>query len=624
MMMPLIRVPAVVALAVCFGAASPAGAQWRRIDSPNFVVIGETGASDLRNIALKFEAFRETLSRVLTERAVATAVPTIVIVFRHDRAFRPFMPKVEGNTVEAGGLFVGGPDVNYIAIVGDGEPWRLPVVFHEYAHLIVSNVGRHVPVWLNEGLAEYYSTFELIRDGREALLGIVEPGRLALLHRAPLLPLETLLTVDHDSPLYNESNRRSTFYAQSWALTHLILHDKPDRMPQLLAYLENLSSGMPPKQAWDRAFASEDIGRLLDGYIRRRALMGSRHLFDDKLATFDASATSLPLAEAEAFLAEFLIQQGRTDEASDRLRAASKTDPGNARLALAAASLDIARRDHAGGAARLRALGAPTDWVTAYLAGIAVADLARLETDRPAPEWLDAARRHFSTARAARSEFPNALARLAELDLQSRAGPSAGARAAIERARTQTPGRYDYDLIYAQILAWQSDFAGARTVLGRLTSNQYPANVRDYARAVMARIVDLETSLLKPSGGLRAVAPSSPPAGAVSLNLPTPAARRPAFRDVQPGEQRTEGVLAGIVCPAGSPIFELTTPAGLMTFTARQLADVDLISYRVDVTGTTDCGPFKEPMAVYLTWRPGPDGLGTRIAVAIEFLPKQP
>jgi hypothetical protein len=140
----------------------------------------------------------------------------------------------------------------------------------------------------------------------------------------------------------------------------------------------------------------------------------------------------------------------------------------------------------------------------------------------------------------------------------------------------------------------------------------------------MARIVDLETSQLKQSGELRAVAPSSPPAGAVSLNLPTPAAARPAFRDVQPGEQRVEGVLAGIVCLAGSPMFELRTPAGLTTFTARQLADVDLISYRADVTGTTDCGPFKEAMAVYLTWRPGPGGSGTRIAVAIEFLPKPP
>ena len=54
-----------------------------------------------------------------------------------------------------------------------------------------------------------------------------------------MLPLQTLLTVDHDSPLYNEGNRRSTFYAQSWALTHLILLGKPTERRSSSAYLEN-------------------------------------------------------------------------------------------------------------------------------------------------------------------------------------------------------------------------------------------------------------------------------------------------------------------------------------------------------------------------------------------------
>src|SRR5262245_22664194 len=114
MMMPPVRVAAAIALAVCLGVPSPAVAQWRRIDSPNFVVIGETGASDLRDIAVKFEAFRETLSRLLTERAIATAVPTVVVVFRHDRAFTPFKPRFEGKPVEVGGMFVPRHDINYI------------------------------------------------------------------------------------------------------------------------------------------------------------------------------------------------------------------------------------------------------------------------------------------------------------------------------------------------------------------------------------------------------------------------------------------------------------------------------------------------------------------------------
>jgi hypothetical protein len=63
-----------LAFLLCVAAPDPAGAEWRRVDSPNFVVVGEVGARELRDMAVKFEGFRETLSRVLIEGATATPV----------------------------------------------------------------------------------------------------------------------------------------------------------------------------------------------------------------------------------------------------------------------------------------------------------------------------------------------------------------------------------------------------------------------------------------------------------------------------------------------------------------------------------------------------------------------
>jgi hypothetical protein len=111
--------------------AAPCAAEWRRLDSPNFIVIGDVGASTLRDIAVKFEGFRETLGRVLSSQVTATAVPTVVVVFPSDRAFKPFMPKFEGRTVEVDGLFVPGQDVNYIGVNSSGGDEALSVVFHE-------------------------------------------------------------------------------------------------------------------------------------------------------------------------------------------------------------------------------------------------------------------------------------------------------------------------------------------------------------------------------------------------------------------------------------------------------------------------------------------------------------
>ena len=108
-----------IALALSLGAPSPSLAEWRRLDSPNFVVIGDLSARDLRDIAVKFEAFRATLSLVLTESAISTAVPTVVIVFPSDRAFTPFKPTYQGKPVPISGLAVASQDANYIAIVAD-------------------------------------------------------------------------------------------------------------------------------------------------------------------------------------------------------------------------------------------------------------------------------------------------------------------------------------------------------------------------------------------------------------------------------------------------------------------------------------------------------------------------
>ncbi len=212
-----------LAVALALLAAAPCAAEWRRLDSPNFVIVGDVGAGTLRDIAIRFEGFRETLSRVLTDRVTSTAVPTIVIVFPSDKAFTPFKPKYQGKPIELAGLFLSRGDVNYIALVSTGGEETMRVVFHEYAHLIISNVARNIPIWLNEGLAEYYSTYRMEAGGREAVLGAAIPSHLMLLNDATPMPLAELLAVTEDSPMYNEGSRRSVFYAQSWALAHMLL-----------------------------------------------------------------------------------------------------------------------------------------------------------------------------------------------------------------------------------------------------------------------------------------------------------------------------------------------------------------------------------------------------------------
>jgi hypothetical protein len=610
---------AVLLAALPWLAAATPQAEWHRIDSPNFVVIGEVGARELSDVAGQFEGFHETLRRVLGEGVTSTVVPTIVIVFPSDRAFAPFMPIVQGKTLEVGGRFLGAPDINYIAIVGDGRPGRLRTLFHEYAHLVMSNMSRHVPIWLSEGVAEYYSTFELIQEGREAVLGGPIESHVALLtetlHKARLLTVEEVLNVDKYSPLYNENDRRSVFYAQVWALTHLIVRGEPNRLQQLGVYFDRVSKGVPSTRAWQEAFGSLDMARELERYIRQRSFRPYHVKFNDQVMALESTAMTLSPAEAHAHLFDFLLRDGRLDQASDQLALAATLDLDNTRVSVGEAQLEIARRDYRTCDKRLRDLPTPRDWLVAYLAGVAAAELThkRGEVD----QGLETARRFFAAARADRPDFPNAVARMAALELRTVKGPSAETALAMARASSLSPGRPQFTYLHAQILVRRHEFAAARSILAPLVEGPYTSQTRDAAKTLMEEIPHLEAAW----ASARFATAAAPPIGGDKPRGPE-APARPVFRELQAGEERFEGVLERIEClRGGAGVFHLQAGGVAVTVTSPKMDDVDHITYRDDLLGKVGCGPLIQPMAVYVTWRPATDKSRVKIVVAIEYLP---
>jgi hypothetical protein len=605
---------------IAFLAPTAAYAEWRRLETPNFIVIGDASERDLRHIAMRFEGFRETLGRVLGAGATATAVPTVVVVFPHDRAFTPYKPVYQGKPVAVGGVFYSGRDLNYITLLNDDRAGALEVVFHEYAHLVVSNVSMNLPVWLNEGLAEYYSTYEHRRDGREALIGKPIDAHLQLLSGKRLLPLDELISVTRQSPLYNEGERRSLFYAQSWALTHMLILGEPSRLQELSAFVGAVQGGMPEEAAWRQAFGTADIAKALDQYVRRLSLKAYVYKFTEGLTRLEAAAVPLPQPEVSAFLAGLRLRQQRYEDAEALADDALRANAAHPHATVTRARIAIERGDVDAAAARLAALGAVEDWFVAYVAGTALTDIIERGADRSA-ERLAAARTQLEAAGRTR-EIANALATLAMLDVLAPGPPSGAGRAAIGRARTLAPGRDDYALIHARLLAELGEFAPARAILGPLLTPGYPDHVRSTARSWMNNVVRMEEnerrararSSQAPPGATPAESPAAPPA--------TETLAAPVFRETQTGEQRLEGRLERITCPTRPPAtFHVRTATAVEVLEAPTLADVEFITYRDDLTGSVTCGPLKDPLPVYVTWRPGANA-GARRVIAVEFLPK--
>ncbi len=195
--------------------------QWVEVRSPHFSVVTDAGEKRGRETALKFEQMRAVFGALLTRAKVNLPVPLQIVAFRNTKEFRQFAPLWQGKPTQLAGLFQAGPDRSFILLdMSVEDPWT--VVLHEYAHQLLSgNITGETQPWFDEGFAEYFSTIEV--DGKQAKLGKKPPpGDWEVLHQYGMMKVSDLFRVQHDSREYNEGDRRSVFYAESWLLVHYL------------------------------------------------------------------------------------------------------------------------------------------------------------------------------------------------------------------------------------------------------------------------------------------------------------------------------------------------------------------------------------------------------------------
>jgi hypothetical protein len=83
------------------------------------------------------------------------------------------------------------------------------------------NIKAETQPWFEEGFAEYFAT--TVVDNHVAKVGFKPPpGDLEVLQQYSWLHLADLFAVRHDSQTYNEGDRRSVFYAESWLVVYYL------------------------------------------------------------------------------------------------------------------------------------------------------------------------------------------------------------------------------------------------------------------------------------------------------------------------------------------------------------------------------------------------------------------
>ncbi len=175
---------------------------WVRLKSANFVLVGNADQKKIRDIAVRLEQYRDVFTRLLPGIKYTSNVPTTILVFKDMQSFSKFRP---GNVA---GYFQPGVDKNYLALPADFDNAQSPyeVMFHEYTHLLIHNSNfSDVPTWFNEGLAEYYSTFQ-ISDNRKVKIGTIIPSHMYILRQGKS-PDEQLVVACNFTPVPREHYR---------------------------------------------------------------------------------------------------------------------------------------------------------------------------------------------------------------------------------------------------------------------------------------------------------------------------------------------------------------------------------------------------------------------------------
>ena len=230
---------------------APASAEWVSVRSAQIEVLTDSGEKAGRAVLARLEQIR----RIFRDANMAeSALGLRVFVFTSEKEFSAY-----ASTATTKGFYQSGPERDYIALCGGGSTERLAA--HEYVHFVLNHSFRPLPVWFEEGTAEFYSTLNFERD--RLRVGDSIESHLALLRKEPWLTADQLASVTQASPLYNEAARIGVFYAQSWALVHM-LNLGPAYRDGMPKFAELLAMGSPPMDAFRQAFGSTMDQALTD------------------------------------------------------------------------------------------------------------------------------------------------------------------------------------------------------------------------------------------------------------------------------------------------------------------------------------------------------------------------
>lgn len=223
--------------AACGGAIAPAddspGQDWPvEIEVGSFYIRCDFELESQDTLVQELRRISSDLARLLQVPPPTEAV--YIVLFETDAEYQRYMEKYFPRVPKRRAIFLQsrGPGMLF-------THWHEEVATdlrHEVTHALLNVHGRPLPLWLDEGLAEY---FEVRREARFANHPYrSEVSRLA--QASQLAPLGHLSDRDDIADFSNED------YQHSWAWVHFLIHRHADTRQLLIRFLQEIRAGREP------------------------------------------------------------------------------------------------------------------------------------------------------------------------------------------------------------------------------------------------------------------------------------------------------------------------------------------------------------------------------------------
>jgi Lipopolysaccharide kinase (Kdo/WaaP) family len=162
--------------------------------------------------------------------------PVVIYLFNNETEYRKYMAVTYPKLPPRSAYFVG--SATELAVYTHWGQSVREDLRHEYTHGLLHSAMKRVPLWLDEGLAEYFE----IPGSQPGGINREYATKLSVLLAQGWQPnLKRLENFDDNAQM-----RRSD-YQEAWAWVHFMMHGPPEAKRVLLAYLNDLRTNSDPK-----------------------------------------------------------------------------------------------------------------------------------------------------------------------------------------------------------------------------------------------------------------------------------------------------------------------------------------------------------------------------------------